>query len=96
MYFLPKVHKPNMPMSLILSVNSTTAYYLSRHLVFLLSDLTMKEFTIKNTYEFSTYINSLKESNKYVMCSFDVELFFHQHATRLDNRNYSSKINSKC
>ena len=76
MYGLPKVHKPNIPMRPILSANGTTAYNLSQYLVSLISDLTTNEFTIKNSYEFSTFVNSIENSNKYVMCSFDVESLF--------------------
>ena len=76
MYGLPKVHKPGVPMRPILSASGTTAYNLSQYLVTLLSDLTTNVFTIKNSYEFSTYINSIEDSSKYVMCSFDVESLF--------------------
>ena len=76
MYGLPKIHKPNVPMRPILSANNTTSYNLSQYLVTLLSDLSTNEFTIKNSYDFVNYINTLKDSNKYIMCSFDIESLF--------------------
>ena len=76
MYGLPKIHKPNVPMRPILSANNTTSYNLSQYLVPLLSDLSTNEFTIKNSYDFANYVNSLEDSSKYIMCSFDIESLF--------------------
>ena len=42
----------------------------------MLADLSNNEYTIKNSYEFANYVTTLEESNKYIMCSFDIESLF--------------------
>ena len=76
MYGLPKVHKTNIPLRPILSANNTCSYKLSKFLVPKLAHLTTNEYTLKNSYEFADFINSLQNSNKFVMCSFDIESLF--------------------
>ena len=76
MYGLPKIHKENIPLRPILSANNTSSYSLAKFLVTKLSSLTTNEFTLKNSYEFSNYIKTIRNPNNFTMCSFDIESLF--------------------
>ena len=76
MYGLPKVHKEGAPLRPILSANNTTSYNLAKFLVSKLTPLTTNEYTLKNSYEFANYIKTIRNSNRLIMCSFDVESLF--------------------
>ena len=76
MYGAPKIHKQGIPLRPILSAINTSSYNLSKHLVTKLSPLTVNEYTLKNSYEFVTLINSTKNANNYIMCSFDIVSLF--------------------
>ena len=76
MYGLPKIHRESTPLRPILSANNTPSYNLSKFLVSKLTSLTTNEYTLKNSYEFSEYIKTLRNANRLTMCSFDVESLF--------------------
>ena len=78
MYGLPKVHKENPPLRPILSANNTTTYKIAKFIVPLLQPFTTNDYTIKNSFEFSKIITSIRNSSSYTMCSYDVTSLFTQ------------------
>ena len=72
LYGLPKIHKDNCPIRPILSACSTHNYQLAKLLVPFLSNLAVNEYSLSNSYEFSTSINSINNANNFYMCSFDI------------------------
>ncbi|XP_068241083.1 uncharacterized protein [Palaemon carinicauda] len=71
MYGAPKIHKREIPLRPIISAINTCSCDLSK-----LAPLTINDYTLKNNYEFVKLINSVKDANNYVMCSFDIESLF--------------------
>ena len=78
MYGLPKVHKENTPLRPILSANNTTTYKIAKFLVPLLQPFTINNYTIKNSFEFSKTITSIRNASSYTMCSCDITSLFTQ------------------
>ena len=76
MYGLPKIHKEGIPLRPILSANNTSSYNISKYLVEQLQNLTINNYTIKNSYEFANFVKSVKHANQYTMCSFDIKSLF--------------------
>ena len=71
MYGIPKIHKHNTPLRLILSTVGTCNYRLSKYLVSLLSHMTHNEYTVSDSFHFAQEIGGLS-NNEYFMASFDV------------------------
>ena len=78
MYGLPKVHKDNTPLRPILSANNTSNYKIAKFIVPLLQPFTTNSHTIKNSFEFSRSIASIRNANSYSMCSYDITSLFTQ------------------
>ena len=76
MYGLPKIHKSNTPLRPILSANNTTMYQLSQFFVKILSNITTNNYSLKNSYDFAQQIQSVINSDDFVMCSFDITSLF--------------------
>ena len=76
-YGLPKIHKVNTPLRLIVSCVNTFAYDLSSYLADVLSPLTGKsEYTVNNSAHFVSTINGERVLESEIMVSFDVESLF--------------------
>ena len=61
-YGLPKVHKQGLPMRPIISFIQSPIYQLSKYLVTILSPLVRNSSSnVANSFEFSTFIQFLKE-----------------------------------
>jgi hypothetical protein len=75
LYGSPKVHKgPSVPIRPILAAYNLPNFKLAKHLVPLLSPLTTNQYSVKNSFEYSSFIIS-QNSNKFLV-SFDVESLF--------------------
>ena len=76
-YGVPKIHKTNVPLRLIVSCVNTFAYDLSGFLARILSPLTgNSNLTLKNSGEFASIISQETIQADEVMISFDVESLF--------------------
>ena len=77
LYGLPKIHKKDIPMRPIVSFINSPLYNLSKFLCKLLSPLVGNtEFTVKNSYEFVQFLNSIVLKKNECMVSFDVVSLF--------------------
>ena len=76
LYGSSKVHKPGTPLRPILSSIGTCGYNLSKFLVPRLENLTVHEFTDKNSFSFADEISKHQNSDNLVMASFDVKSLF--------------------
>ena len=65
LYGLPKVHKPGVPLRPIMAAYNIALFKLSKFLVPILSEFTTKEFTVKNSYEFTKYLSSFILPNNF-------------------------------
>lgn len=72
MYFLPKRHKPGIPLRPVTSFVGSALYNLSRSLAKILSQLKTAEHNAKNSYEFFNKKNKSHIPASYIMTSFDV------------------------
>ena len=52
LYGLPKTHKPNVPIRPIFSAINTPSYKLAKFFVHLLSELTVNQFSVENSFTF--------------------------------------------
>ena len=59
----------------ILSAINTPSYHLAQFFVPKLAELTTNQYTVMNSFTFSSELNSINSSNKF-MCSFDVKSLF--------------------
>ena len=76
MYGLPKIHKENTPLRPILSANNTVTYQLSKHLISLISNFCINQYTVFNSYQFVNLITSIDNSHNCTMCSFNIKSLF--------------------
>ena len=77
LYGLPKIHKKDIPMRSMVSFINSPLYNLSKFLCKLLSPLVGNtEFTVKNSYEFVQFLNSIVLEKNECMVSFDVVSLF--------------------
>jgi hypothetical protein len=75
LYGSPKVHKgPTVPIRPILAAYNLPNFKLAKYLVPILSPLTTNEYTVKNSFEYSSFICN-KNSSKFLV-SYDVESLF--------------------
>ncbi|CAF0898827.1 unnamed protein product [Didymodactylos carnosus] len=76
-YGLPKIHKPNIPLRLILSATKTIAYGLGKILSIRLAPLRNSPFVVRDTGDFVKRVSALSsEDVKKKMISFDVTSLF--------------------
>ena len=84
LYGLPKIYKKDIPMRPIVSFINSPLYNLSKFLCKLLSPLVGNtEFTVKNSYEFVQFLNSIVLKKNECMVSFDVVSLFTNIAVEL-------------
>lgn len=76
MYFLPKHHKPNMPLRPITADINGPTTQLAKYLAEILSKLSKSEFHITNSYQFHDYITSQVVPHGYMFVSMDVVSLF--------------------
>ena len=77
LYALPKIHKPEVPLRPIVSFVSSPTYYLSKHLVHILSPLVGNtQHSVRNSSDFATFISSQTLEEDEVLVSFDVVSLF--------------------
>ena len=76
LYGLPKVHKTGTPIRPIFAACNTPSYNISKFLVPVLSPLTRNEYTVSNSYDFSSMLGNLPDCENLCMASFDVESLF--------------------
>ena len=76
MYGLPKVHKAGVPLRPILAAYNTPSFHLAKFVVPILSEFTVNEYTLKNSYEFFDSMSSLHLPNSFFMASFDIQSLF--------------------
>ena len=75
LYGLPKVHKgPSLPLRPILAAYNLPNYKLAKCLVPLLSHLTTNNYSVKNSFEFASFIT--KQNSNQFLVSCDVESLF--------------------
>ena len=74
---LPKVHKPGIPLSPIVSFTSSPTYKLSKHMSDLLSLLVGRSFSaVRNSKGFVEFISAQSLEEEEVLVSFDVTSLF--------------------
>ena len=74
---LPKIHKPPVPLRLIVSCIGSTTYPLAKHVAFLPSPLTGKTSTfVQNSQHFVELIKDLNLGPAEAMVSFDIKSLF--------------------
>ena len=76
LYCLPKIHKVNTPLRPIISSINTAGYKIAKFLVPFLSNLTVNDYTLKDSATFVNYIKDLNLPPGFVMSSFDVTNLF--------------------
>ena len=76
LYGLPKVHKSDCPARPILSAIGTFNYKIAKFLVPILQPLTLRSYTVKDSFSFVKEITSLHIDSDCVMASFDVNSLF--------------------
>lgn len=77
MYFLPKIHKKEIPLRPILCFVGSPTYNLSKHLSSLLTYCFDKDETyVKNSFEFVQFIKNFQLPDNYVLISLDVVNLF--------------------
>ena len=76
LYGLPKTHKSTVPLRPIMAAYDTACYKLAKFLVPLLSNLTINEYTIKNSYKLTESLSDFQVLDNYYMCSYDVKSLF--------------------
>ncbi|XP_062713958.1 uncharacterized protein LOC134290776 [Aedes albopictus] len=76
-YGLPKIHKPDSPLRVILSCINCPTYDLSKYLADILRhSIDQTKYNVQNSYEFCTFINNVTLPPGYVLVSFDVVSLF--------------------
>jgi len=76
-YFLPKIHKKDLPLRPIVSSIQSPTYNLSKHLSNILSNITnKKEYSIHNSIDFKNKIKNKIVSNGHAILSLDVSSLF--------------------
>ncbi|XP_062711019.1 uncharacterized protein LOC134289038 [Aedes albopictus] len=76
-YGLPKIHKPDSPLRVILSCINCPTYDLSKYLADILHrSIDHDKYNVQNSYEFCTFINNINLPPGYVLVSFDVVSLF--------------------
>ena len=84
LYTLPKIHKPDVPLRLIVSFVSSQTYSLSKHLVSILSPLVgNSEHHVRNSTDFAKFITAQTVKEDEVLVSFDVVSLFTRIPTNL-------------
>ena len=76
MYGLPKVHKPDCPIRPIVAAYGTYNFNLGKHILPMISQLAINQYTIKNSYEFTDSIKQVNNADKLFMCSLDIASFY--------------------
>ena len=76
LYCLPKIHKTNTPLRPIISSINTAGYKIAKFLIPFLNNLTVNDYTIKDSTTFVNYIKDLHLPPGFVMASFDVKNLF--------------------
>lgn len=75
-YGNPKIHKEHFPLRPIVSSINSPAYKLSKHLTYILNNISNNDINIKNSYEFKNFINNTPIVNENQLVSFDVISLF--------------------
>ena len=76
-YGLPKIHKVGVPLRPIVSFVNSATYELSKYLCSVLSPfLNYNGFSVRNSFEFVSFVTALKCCENDVMVSFDVSSLF--------------------
>jgi len=76
LYGLPKTHKEGYPVRPILSAYNTHNYNLAKLLIPLISDISVNDYTVRNSYDFVTDICKVPNSDRFYMCSFDIKSLY--------------------
>ena len=76
LYGLPKIHKNGSPLRPILSAIGTAGYKLAKFFVPLLAPFTTNQYSVRDSFSFVEEILSFKNSNTYIMASFDIKSLF--------------------
>jgi hypothetical protein len=76
LYGLPKTHKDGCPVRPILSACNTHNFQLAKNLVPILSNLAIGDYTLKNSYEFTSMIRTMPNADSLLMCSLDIESLY--------------------
>ena len=93
MYWLPKVHKPGVPLRLIISSINTAGYKLAKFILPVLSPFTSNQYTLKDSNSFIEFINSVSLPSQFVMASFDIESLFTNIPLEETKQIFLSKYN---
>ena len=83
---LPKLHKEGVPMRPILSSIGTCGYNIAKFLVPFLQPLTIKEYSVKDSFSFVDEIITLTTNSHITMASFTL---------RLDHAKFFNYLNSQ-
>lgn len=76
-YFLPKIHKDNVPLRPIVSCVGSSTYNLSKFLANLLTNAFVKdEYYVKNSFQFLQSITNIVLPEGYILVSLDVISLF--------------------
>ena len=93
LYGLPKIHKNGTPLRPILSAIRTAGYkLLAKCFVPLLAPFTTNQYSVRDSFSFVEEILSLKNSNSYIMASFDIKSLFTNIPPARNCKNYFRKI----
>ncbi|VDO90947.1 unnamed protein product [Schistosoma curassoni] len=77
LYGLPKIHKPHVPLRLILSMCRSPTYNLAKWLAKLLDPIRrhLCKYSLKDSFELVDHLDDINIKEK-TMCSFDVNSLF--------------------
>ena len=73
LFEFPKIHKNFTPLRSILWAIGTVGYKLAKFFVPLLAPFTTNQYSVRDSFSFVEEILSLKNSNTYIMASFDIK-----------------------
>jgi hypothetical protein len=76
LYGLPKIHKSSVPLRPIIAAYNTPSFNLAKFLVPILEDLTINEFSVKNSYSLYDDLRKLDIPVNSFLTSFDVTSLF--------------------
>ena len=77
LYGLPKIHKPQVPVRLIVSCINSPTYQLAKYVNTLISPLVGQTPSfVKNTHNFVEFVRSICLQPTKAMVSFDIKSFF--------------------
>ena len=76
LYGLPKIHKTGIPLRPVMAAYGTCSYKIAKFIVPILAPFTTNEYTIRNSYDFFSFLRNTNVPENAYMASFDITSLF--------------------